>query len=37
MLYIEVNLEGFPRIGSKILCPLLGGVHYKCGDHYREV
>ena len=26
--YSEVNLQGFYRIGSKIVCPLLGGVRY---------
>ena len=26
--YSEVNLEGFHRIGSQIVCPLLGDVRY---------
>ena len=34
--YSEVNLEGFHRIGSKIVCPLRG-VRYSACPLYSEV
>ena len=33
--YSEVNLEGFHRIGSQIVCPLLGGVRYSACPLFR--
>ena len=33
--YSEVNLEGFHRIGSQIVCPPLGGVRYSACPLFR--